>query len=182
MPAVEEVYLPDPSSLELQPFLDRVLELVRLFHHTPSVRIRILGTIAAGEPIEALEGAEDAIALRDPDAAVRRHPAFHDLRRYLCPSLQSISHDAFEVARIITPLLVGLKLSGKLAIDLDPWIFAGIALLVERMGVAAFCAGYGADEDETPEHEIPEPLSHERPDPSRGRRRPKRVKNGGQRR
>lgn len=160
MPVVEEVYLHDPHTMELRPFQDRVLELVRLFHDAPAVRIRILGTIAAGEPIEVFDGADEAIELHDPDAAVRRHPAFHDLRRYLCPMLQSVSHDAFEVARIITPLLVGLKLSGKLAIELDPWIFAGIALLVERMGVAAFCATYDTDEDEAPELELPSPAQH----------------------
>ena len=151
MPAVEEVYLADPHTVELPPFLDRVLELVRLFRDAPAVRIRILGAIAAGEPIEALEGPDEEIELRDPDTMVRRHPAFHDLRRYLCPVLQSASGDAFEVARIITPLLVGLKLSGKVTIDLNPWIFAGIALVIERMGVAAFCAGYETGEDEARE-------------------------------
>lgn len=150
MLAVEEVYLPDPRTMELGPFIDRVTEIVRLFHTTPVVRIRILGTIAAGEPIEALDGEEEHFAVRAPDSIVRTHHAFHVLRHYLCPSLQSISSDAFEVARVITPLLVGLKLSGKIDIDLDPWLFAGITLLIERMGVAAFCADVDDSADDAP--------------------------------
>ncbi len=163
MQSVEEIYLADPRTVEMRPFLDRVLELVRLFHHAPVVRIRILGAIAAGEPIEALEGPDEEIELRDPDAMARRHTAIHDLRRYLCPMLQGISSDAFEIARVITPLLVGLKLSGKLTIDLNPWIFAGIALLIERMGVAAFCADCQADDvdEEAPRQEDTHLAPHE---------------------
>src|SRR5579864_9001253 len=146
MLAVEEVYLLDAHTVELWPFQDRVLEIVRLFHNSPIVRIRILGIIAAGEPIEALEGEAESINVRGPDILVQRHPAFHAVQRHLCPSLLSVSNDAFEVARVITPLLIGLKLTGKVAIDLDPWLFAGIALVVERMGVAAFCAGYERDD------------------------------------
>lgn len=139
---VTEVYRIDPRDFELRPFQDRVLELVRLFHEDPVVRLRILGTIAAGAPIEALPGSGETVEVRGPLQSARRHRAL--LRRYLCPALDRASGDAFEIARIITPLLVGLKASGQVQIDLDPWLFAGIALLIARTGVAAFC---GEDEE-----------------------------------
>ena len=171
--AVEEVYLLDAHTIEVWPFLDRVLEIVRLFRDTAIVRIRIVGTIAAGEPIEAFGAEAESIKVRRPDRGVRRHPAFHALQCYLCPSLLSISNDAFEVARVITPLLVGLKLSGKVDIDLDPWLFAGIALMVERMGVAGFCAGYERDQPEMPEQSTPTPQQPKARQARGSRRRPK---------
>lgn len=150
--AIEEVYRPDPLTFELHPFEDRVLELVRLFHDTPTLRLRIVGTIAAGEPIEAFEQA-DATEIHGPEVVARRHPHLPLLRAYLCPALQSVSGDAFEVARVITPMLAALKLSGKVPLDLDPWLFAGIALMVGRMGIAAFCAEHtAADDEEAPGH------------------------------
>lgn len=145
--SVEEVYRPKPLTFELHPFEDRVLELVRLFYDAPTLRLRIIGTIAAGEPIEAFEEAE-ATEIHGPEAVARRHPHLPLLRAYLCPALQSVSGDAFEVARVITPMLAALKLSGKVPIDLDPWLFAGIALMVGRMGVAAFCAEHAAEADD----------------------------------
>lgn len=143
---VEEVYIPDVRVFELRPFEDRVLELVRLFHDEATVRLRLIGTIAAGEPIEALEEPDNVVVLHGPEHVARRHPALPLLRAYLCPSLQSLSSDAFEIARVITPLLASLKLSGKIPIDLDPWLFAGIAILIARTGIAAFCADH-ADDD-----------------------------------
>jgi hypothetical protein len=135
---VTEVYRIDPHDFEPRPFQDRVLELVRLFHEDPVVRLRILGTIGAGAPIEALPGSGDTVEVRGPLHSARRHRAL--LRRYLCPALERASGDAFEIARVITPLLAGLKVSGQVQIDLDPWLCAGISLLIARTGVAAFCS------------------------------------------
>lgn len=144
---VTEVYRPDADDFDLRPFEDRVLELVGLFHDTPAVRLRVLGRIAAGEPIEALPDPGEPLDLISPERAARRHPALHLLRGYLCPALDRVSGDAFEIARVITPLLAGLKLAGTAPIDLDPWLFAGLALLIARGGVAAFC-GEGEVDDE----------------------------------
>ncbi len=143
MLTVTDVYRPQEDNFELRPFQDRVLELVRLFEASPAVRLRVVGTIAAGAPIEA-PGEPEEVTVRSPLHAARRHRDLHGLRRYLCPALQSASGDAFQIARVITPLLAGLQISGKVPIDLDPWLFAGISLLIARMGVASFCAG---DED-----------------------------------
>lgn len=173
MVAVEEIYLPDPRTLDLHAFQDRVLELVRLFQASQRVRLRIVGTIAAGAPIEACEGDGEAIELAGPAIVAHRHHLLPLLRDYLCPSLQSASADAFEIARVITPLLVGLKVSGKVPIDLDPWLFAGIALLVARTGVAGFCADHAAvDETERPP-------AHKRPRRARPASHPSQKKGAG---
>ena len=140
---VTEVYCPAVRAIEVEPFLGRVLELVRLFDGNETVPLRILGTIAAGEPIEALTEPE-IIEVRGPLHAARRRRAA--LRQYLCPALDRVSSDAFEIARVITPLLAGLKAAGSVPIDLDPWLFAGVSLLIARMGVAAFCAEDDATE------------------------------------
>jgi len=141
---VTEVYRPDARDFELRPFQDRVLELVRLFEREAVVRLRVGGTIAAGEPIEAIAEPE-AVELHGPAESPRCHRALHGVRRYLCPALKSVSGDAFEIARIVTPLLAGLRVSGRLSIDLDPWLFAGVSLLIARMGVATFCADEEGD-------------------------------------
>lgn len=143
MLTVTDVYRPQVDNFELRPFQDAVLELVRLFEVSPAVRLRVVGTIAAGAPIEA-PGEPEEVTVRSPLHAARRHRDLRGLRRYLCPALQSASGDAFQIARVITPLLAGLQISGKVPIDLDPWLFAGVSLLIARMGVASFCAG---DED-----------------------------------
>ncbi len=152
---VTEVYRVDLRDFEPRPFQDRVLELVRLFHEDQTVRLRILGTIAAGEPIEALPGPGETVEVRGPLHAARQHSAL--LRRYLCPALARASGDAFEIARVITPLLAGLKASGTVPIDLDPWLFAGLSLLIARMGVAAFCAEDAKDADTGSACAEPEP-------------------------
>lgn len=36
-----DVYRPRPEDFELQPFQDRVLEVVRLFDGTPVIRLRV---------------------------------------------------------------------------------------------------------------------------------------------
>ena len=144
MSDLTEVYRPDARDFELGPYQDRVLELVRLFERGAVVRLRVAGTIAAGAPIEATPEPEE-VELHGPAESARCHRALGGLRRYLCPALESGARDAFEVARVITPLLAGLRISGKVPIDLDPWLFAGVSLLIARMGVAAFCAGDSED-------------------------------------
>jgi len=144
MQEVTEVYRPDTRDFELRPFLDRVLEIVGLFERGTVVRLRIAGTIAAGEPIEAIPELE-TVELRGPTESARCHRVLHGLRRHLCPALRSVSGDAFEIARVATPILAGLRVAGKLDVDLDPWLFAGVSLLLARMGVATFCAD---DEDD----------------------------------
>jgi len=134
-----EVYRPRLDDFELAPFLARVLDIVRLFEDASLVRLRVHGTIAAGEPIEALD-VDEIVEVHSPLHRAGRHRAA--LRRCLCSALERGASDAFEIARVLTPVLAALKLSGHAPaeVDLDPWLFAGAALLIARVGVAAFCA------------------------------------------
>lgn len=79
------VYRPDSVEFELDPFLTRVLDIVHLFEHASVVRLRVYGTIAAGEPIAGLE-TEETVEVQGPLDLARRHHAA--LRRCLCGMLE----------------------------------------------------------------------------------------------
>jgi hypothetical protein len=71
-----------------------------------------------------------------------------DIRQALCPALKSASNDAFEIAKITTPILVPLALVGTIAIPLNPLLFAIIALVIARMGIASLCADFDKKDKE----------------------------------
>ncbi|MEK6751777.1 MAG: hypothetical protein AABZ00_05875 [Chloroflexota bacterium] len=62
-----------------------------------------------------------------------------DVRKYLCPALQTASNDAYDIAKIITPILIPLILAGTIAIPLQPLLFSHLALSIARMGIASLC-------------------------------------------
>jgi hypothetical protein len=65
-----------------------------------------------------------------------------DLRKHLCGALHSISNDTFEIAKVVTPVLITLVLSGVITIPLSPLLFASLATIISKMGVSALCADY----------------------------------------
>ena len=65
-----------------------------------------------------------------------------NLKAYLCPALKTLSNDTFEIAKVTTPILLGLVGGGILIIPLSPMLFAAIALIIARSGIASFCADY----------------------------------------
>ena len=65
-----------------------------------------------------------------------------NIRVMLCPALKSISSDAIEIAKAITPILAGASLARTIVIPLDPFLFAVMALIIARMGIASFCSDY----------------------------------------
>ncbi|MFH2105148.1 MAG: hypothetical protein ABII72_02830, partial [Parcubacteria group bacterium] len=66
------------------------------------------------------------------------------IKKHLCPVLKSFSSDALEISKLITPILVSLSLAGVIQLALNPMIFAGIAIVIARMGIAALCADIDA--------------------------------------
>lgn len=64
------------------------------------------------------------------------------LLKYLCPALRSASDDAFEIAKVITPILLSLAIVGTIVLPLAPSIFASIAVFISKMGIAALCVDY----------------------------------------
>jgi hypothetical protein len=73
--------------------------------------------------------------------------ARRDIRIYLCPALQTVSNDAFDIAKVCTPILVGLVIAGTISIPLLPMLFAAIAFTISRAGVSSLCVGYPKKDD-----------------------------------
>lgn len=73
----------------------------------------------------------------------------YDLRRVLCPALKSMSSDAHDIAKIITPIIVPLVLAGALSIPLQPFVFAYLAIFISRMGIATLCNDDKKKEEQT---------------------------------
>jgi hypothetical protein len=60
----------------------------------------------------------------------------------LCNGLKSVSNDAFDIAKIVTPSLVALNATSQINIPLDPFLFATLAITIARLGISTLCADY----------------------------------------
>lgn len=65
-----------------------------------------------------------------------------NFRYYLCSGLKTASNDSFEIAKIITPILIGLVTAGTITIPLTPILFASIALVITRASISSICADF----------------------------------------
>jgi hypothetical protein len=63
-----------------------------------------------------------------------------DVRAHLCSALSTVSDDAFEIAKVTTPVLMGLIAAGVLSVPLLPLLSAAVAFVIARMGIASLCA------------------------------------------
>lgn len=63
-----------------------------------------------------------------------------EFKNLICPALQSITGDVFDIAKITTPALVVAVSAKTISIPLDPLIFMYIAIVIARAGVSSFCA------------------------------------------
>ena len=59
--------------------------------------------------------------------------------RIVCAAGPEQSDDAIDIARAITPPLVGAVFSGKIALPLEPALFAEMALIMAKMSGASPC-------------------------------------------
>ncbi len=80
--------------------------------------------------------------LRDAHATAGEVVQAVTFKRALCAVLTSASNDTLEIAKVATPILVGLVAAGTLAIPLSAFVYAGIAIAISRMGVASYCAEF----------------------------------------
>jgi hypothetical protein len=78
---------------------------------------------------------------KTPSFVTAAHSIVHQsgVRQRICAALTSGTGDAFDVGKILVPVLVPLSLAGTIAVPLTPIVTAAIALVIARMGVAAFC-------------------------------------------
>jgi hypothetical protein len=83
----------------------------------------------------------------DPDVEKQAQKVLENrtFRKLLCPVLKSISTDAFDIAKIATPILLSLSLSHTITLPLLPTAYAAVAVLIARMGVAEWCENYKAN-------------------------------------
>ncbi|BAZ51222.1 hypothetical protein NIES4103_38710 [Nostoc sp. NIES-4103] len=68
-----------------------------------------------------------------------------DVRQYICPALQSLTNDTFEIANKILPILIGAVLAGTLMIPLDPMFFGWIIVAIAKAGTASLCTDYDGE-------------------------------------
>jgi hypothetical protein len=80
--------------------------------------------------------------LRDAHAKADEVVQSSAFKRALCAVLTSATNDTLEIAKVATPILVGLVAAGTFAIPLSAFAYAGVAVAVSRMGVAAYCAEF----------------------------------------
>ncbi len=97
------------------------------------------------EPEEVQQELKQAVAIVKQAAfesnCVLEKPRLRDsIRSILCPALKSLSGDAFEIAKVSTPILLSLSLAGTISLPAQPLVFAMVAVIIARSGVAAVCA------------------------------------------
>ena len=111
----------------------------------------ILNSLPSMEMELALRGGMNAVPVNpddmDPERA-ERQSAMNvatdlvkrpDILERICPGLQSVATDAQALAKWITPGLLPLAVAGT--VPMSPLVFAGVAILFFRVGVATLCRG-----------------------------------------
>jgi hypothetical protein len=78
----------------------------------------------------------------DTEQTVRRLINWEGVRSNLCPSLQCISDDVFDITNTTISILAPLSIAGTLAIPLQPMLLGLIVLIISRVGIRNFCRDY----------------------------------------
>jgi hypothetical protein len=82
------------------------------------------------------EKSEESQGIEDAQKLVAQKKVKHRI----CPALQKITDDVFEITKVIVPILVPLSIAGTIAIPLNPVFFASIAIVLCRCGIASYCS------------------------------------------
>lgn len=142
------------EDFDLDTFQDRVLLEVAIAQgvYSPVADVSILGSLTARVLawIDALirpKAREVVEELDSTDKVAQEVVKRPEVWRHLCPALESASDDAFEIAKIITPVLVTLVLAGNLSIPLEPVLFATISIVIARMGIASLCVDFEKEKE-----------------------------------
>ena len=61
------------------------------------------------------------------------------IRDRLCPLLKGLSGDAFEIAKVTTPVLLSLSLAGTISLPTQAIFFAAAACLIAKSGITTIC-------------------------------------------
>ena len=135
------------NNIDIDTFLERVEDALHAFQsgrHTAQWPVARYKT-SAKAPAKKRAAAKKS-ARRTPPALSKKLEReattvlkSRKVRNLLCPVLRRISSDAFDVAKIITPILMTLSFSHTISLPFDPTVYAAIALVITRTGVAALC-------------------------------------------
>jgi hypothetical protein len=89
------------------------------------------------ESSDSLPSKEDKVEVARLDVTINRK----EIRERICPALERLSNDAFEIARGLIPVFATLHLTQIHFPYLTPLSIATAALIIARMGIAQYCAG-----------------------------------------
>ncbi len=62
-----------------------------------------------------------------------------DIREIICSCLKEGANDSYEIAKLITPILLPLIIAETIVMPASILIFAWLAILISKSGVAGFC-------------------------------------------
>ncbi len=80
---------------------------------------------------------EESIAILEEAAKLADKPS---IKSYLCPALSSSTDDLRTIAITLASTLSSLAATGQIAVPLSAVIVAGLAVIVFRAGVKAYCS------------------------------------------
>jgi hypothetical protein len=133
------------SEIESRPHLRRKMQ-------SPSVCVKITINTGAQEKTKPLHSKKDidvAIELardmlfdinKEEKSSISTKKTIKEfIRDALCPSLLKTSNDVFEIAKVSTPTLLTLSLSGIISLPIQPVFFAAAAILLAGSSIAKIC-------------------------------------------
>lgn len=122
------------GEIDVAAFTNKVVAAVELISSAEELEQKI-----TGQPDQEIKAYSSGFEGSREEAreAVKRE----DVRRYICPALKTCSNETIEVAKTITPVLVGAVLAGVITIPLNPIFFGWLALVAVKAGVSTICYG-----------------------------------------
>ncbi|MEO0987967.1 MAG: hypothetical protein AAFY20_20865 [Cyanobacteria bacterium J06639_14] len=132
-----------PSS---QQEIDTIEQLLR--KKIDSKRVWLVSDLSPNASEEVIEQEKIKIAetlattVYHSEQAAKRLIQWDDIRNNLCPSLQGLSDDVFDVTNTAISILAPLSIAGTLAIPLQPMLWGWIALIISRVGIRNFCRNF----------------------------------------
>lgn len=122
------------SEIDAESFVRQVLENVKSLE-SRSIKFAKIDPNMGGSGFDI----ESIRAELQAERVVTNPDSNRILRERLCPLLRTISGDAFEIAKVSTPVLIGLATTGAVNLPLSPLVFAAVCLFLARGGTSVLC-------------------------------------------
>lgn len=105
--------------------------------------------------IDLIQSTENLVRSASEDEAYAYSSGFDDSKKeaekitkdknvmkHICPGLKVCSGEAIDIAKNITPVLVGLVLTNAVVMPLNPILFGWIALVIANGGITSLCSTF----------------------------------------